>query len=149
MPHYTITIDIPRPLAEMFAFFTAPRNLTQFTPPDLSLQLLTAPETIAVGARLVWQARRWGVSQKIIQEVACIEPEKLIVVEQKQGPLARWIQTHHFESSSTGMRILENIDFEPPAGLLGRLISAKAILGDLEKISVYRAMRLRELFSAT
>ena len=146
MPHYTTTLEIARSLTEMFAFFTAPKNLAQFTPPDMNLQLLTAPDTLTLGARLVWQARRWGVSQKIIQEVASFDVEKLIVVEQKQGPLARWIQTHHFEASPAGTRILEQIDFDPPSGLLGRLISANAIRGELEKLAAFRDKKLRELF---
>jgi len=146
MPHYTTTLDIARPLAEMFTFFTTPKNLAQFTPPDLNLTLLTAPDILALGARIVWQGRRRGISQKIIQEVATFDLEKLIIVEQKQGPFARWVQAHHFESSATGTRIVEKIDFDPPGGLLGRMISANAIRGDLEKISAYRDKKLRELF---
>ena len=146
MPHYTTTLDIPRPLAEMFAYFSTPRNLVQFTPPDLNLQLLTAPDTLALGARLIWQARRWGVTQKVIQEVSNYDIEKLVVVEQMQGPLSRWIQTHAFEVSATGTRIIEKIDFDPPTGLLGRLISANAILADLEKIAVFRHVKLKQLF---
>jgi ligand-binding SRPBCC domain-containing protein len=72
----------------------------------------------------------------------------LIVVEQKQGPLSRWIQTHQFEASATGTRIIETIDFDPPAGLLGRLISASAIRADLEKLAAFRDKKLRELFVA-
>lgn len=146
MPHYTTTLEIARPLGEMFSYFTTPRNLLNFTPPDLNLELLTAPETLTLGARLVWKGRRWGVSQQIVQEVATFDVEKLIVVEQKQGPFARWIQAHHFEKADTGTRIVEKIEFDPPGGMLGLLMSAKLILADLEKLSAFRQSKAREMF---
>ena len=147
MAHYTTTLEIARPLAEMFAFFMTPKNLVQFTPPEMNLELLTAPDTLLLGARLIWKGRRWGISQKIIQEVATFEAEKLVIVEQKQGPFARWVQAHHFEASSNdGTRIVEKIEFDPPGGLLGLMISADAIRKDIEKMSAHRAGKLRELF---
>ena len=146
MPHYTITLDIARPIPDLFAFFTRPRNLVQLAPPELHLELLTGPEVLSLGERLVWKGRRWGISQKIIQEVAALDMEKLVVIEQKQGPFARWVHAHHFEESAAGTRIVEKIDFDPPGGLLGRLVSAESIRKDLDKLSLYREKKLKELF---
>lgn len=147
MPHYTTTLEIARPLGEMFTYFTRPKNLLQFTPPDLNLELLTAPDALLLGARLVWKARRWGIAQQIIQEVAAFDVERLVIIEQKQGPLARWVQAHHFETSGNGTRVTEKIDFDPPGGLLGRMISAGAILKDIEKLTAFRQQKLKELFA--
>jgi len=147
MPHhYTVTLEIARPLPDMFAFFTRPRNLAQFTPPDYNLELVTGPEVLAKGERIVWQGRRWGVSQKIIQEVATFDVEKLIIVEQKQGPFKRWVQAHHFEVSESGTRIVEKIDYDPPGGLLGFLVTANSIRKELDIVTAYRAGKLREMF---
>jgi ligand-binding SRPBCC domain-containing protein len=146
MPHYTVTIEIARPLSDMFVFFTKPKNLVQFTPPDYNLELLTGPEVLARGERLVWQGRRFGVSQKIIQEVATFDLEKLIIVEQKQGPFKSWIQAHHFEPSGSGTRIIEKIDFEPPGGMLGFLVTANSIRKELDNVSAFRAQKLKEMF---
>ncbi len=146
MPHYTNTLEIARPLAEMFAFFARPRNLLQFTPPDMNLELMSGPEILELGSRLVWKGRRWGISQQITQQVATFEKDKLIVVEQKQGPFSQWVQAHHFELADAGMRIIEKIDFTPPGGLLGFAISAESIRKELEKVSAFRAIKLRELF---
>ena len=147
MPHYTVTMEIARPLPDMFAFFSRPKNLSQFAPPDLNLQLLDAPETLTQGARLVWQGRRWGISQKIIQEVTTFDAEKRIIVEQKQGPFKRWVQAHDFEAADEGTRIVEKIDFEPPGGMLGFLVTAEAIRKDLVKVAAYREAKLKELFA--
>ncbi len=146
MPHYTTTLEIARPVADMFAFFTRPRNLVQFTPPDWNLELVSAPEILALSSRLTWQGRRWGVSQKVIQEVSAFDADKLIVVEQKQGPLKLWVQTHHFEVSIAGTRIIEKIDYDPPGGMLGFMITANAIRKELDNVSAFREKILQEMF---
>src|ERR1700722_3937015 len=131
MPHYTVTLEIARPIADVFAFLATPKNLVQLAPPDLHLELVTGPELMVRGAQLVWKGRRWGVSQNIIQEVATFESDKRLVVEQKKGPFTHWTHAHQVEAPDTGTRLHERIDFEPPSGLLGRLISADFIRKDL------------------
>lgn len=148
MHHYTATLEIARPVPELFAYFTKPANLVQFTPPDYHLELVTGPEVLALGERLVWQGRRWGVSQKIIQQVSLFDAEKLIVVEQKQGPFKRWVQAHHFEPTSAGTLILEKIEFDPPSGMLGFIVTANAIRKELENVAAFRAEKLRSMFGS-
>ncbi len=147
MPHhYTVTLEIAQPLPELFAFLTRPRNLVQLAPPDLHLELLTGPEVLALGAQLVWKGRRWGVSQQIVQEVTTFDPEHLVVVTQTKGPFARWIYADHFEATAAGTRIIETIEYAPPGGLLGYVITADAIRKDLEKLMAYREQKLKEIF---
>jgi ligand-binding SRPBCC domain-containing protein len=147
MPHYSSTLEIARPLAELFSFFTKPRNLLQLAPPELSLELLTAPDVLILGARLVWKGKRYGVSQQIIQDVATFDMDKLIIVEQKQGPFKRWIHSHQFLAIDGGTLIYEKIDFEPPGGMLGFMITADSIRKDLDKLFAYRVKKLKELFT--
>ena len=146
MPHYTITLEIPHPLPDLFTYLTRPKNLVQLAPPDLNLELLNAPDLMILGSRLVWKGRRWGVSQQITQEVVTFERDKLIIVEQQQGPLKRWVHANHFEATGTGTRIVEKIEFEPPGGLLGFVVTADAIRKELEKLLAYREKKLKEIF---
>jgi ligand-binding SRPBCC domain-containing protein len=147
MPHhYTVTLEIAHPLTELFAYLTRPKNLVQLAPADLNLELVTAPDVMILGSRLVWKGRRWGISQQITQEVARFERDKIIVVEQKQGPFARWIHSNHFEAHGDSTRIVEKIDFDPPGGLLGYMLTADKIRTDLEKLLAYREKKLKEIF---
>ena len=146
MPHYTATLIVDCPVADLFAFFSKPKNLVQLAPPEMNLELVTAPEIMHGGARLVWKGRRWGISQQIIQEVTKFEQEKLIALEQKQGPFARWLHAHHFEGTDISTTIVEKIDFEPPGGMLGFLVTANTIRKDLDKLTAYREKRLKEIF---
>jgi ligand-binding SRPBCC domain-containing protein len=147
MPHhYTVSLEIAHPLADLFAFLTKPKNLVQLAPPDLHLELLTAPDILALGSRIVWKGRRWGISQQIIQEVATLDRDKLIVVEQKKGPFARWEHANHFEATEAGTKIVEKIDFDPPGGLLAYMITADSIRKDLQRLLAYREQKLKEIF---
>ena len=147
MPHhYTNTLEIARPLPELFKFLTKPKNLVQLAPPDLNLELLSAPDMLSLGSKLIWKGRRWGISQQMTHEVSTYSPDKLIVVEQKQGPFARWVHANHFEATDTGTRIIEKIEFDPPGGMLGYLVTAATIAKDLEKLLAFREKKLMELF---
>jgi ligand-binding SRPBCC domain-containing protein len=147
MPHhYTNTLEIAHPLQELFTFLSRPKNLVQLAPPDLNLELLSAPDTLTLGSKLIWKGRRWGVSQQMTHEVSTYSADKLIVVEQKQGPFARWIHSNHFEATDTGTKIVEKIEFDPPGGMLGYLITAAAITKDLEKLMAFRERKLKEIF---
>ena len=78
MPHYNVSLEIARPLADLFGYLTRPKNLVQLAPPDLHLELVTAPDILILGSRLVWKGKRWGISQQITQEVSAYEFDKLI-----------------------------------------------------------------------
>src|SRR5688572_28454643 len=102
MHHYSVTLEIARPLAEVFAFFRAAKNLAVIAPPELNLELLSAPEILEAGATLVWKGRRWGIAQQIAQQVTLYDDQKRIVIEQIKGPLRHWNHTHHFDVSAVG-----------------------------------------------
>lgn len=147
MPHhYTAIVEIARPLPDLFTYLTRPKNLVQLAPPDLHLELLTAPDLLVLGSRLVWKGRRWGVSQQMTHEVASFERDKLIIVEQKQGPFKCWVHANHFEATEAGTKIREKIEYDPPGGLLGYVITADAIRKDLDKLMAYREKKLKEIF---
>jgi ligand-binding SRPBCC domain-containing protein len=148
MPLYSTSIDIKRPVDEVFAFFTRPANLVQLAPPDFHLELQEGPDVLKLGSRLTWKGRRWGIAQKIIQEVTQFETGKLIFEEQRQGPFARWVNLHHFTASETGALIREEIHFDPPGGLVGLMITADFVRKDLDKLFAFREAKLKELFGA-
>ncbi|MBM3995170.1 MAG: hypothetical protein FJ303_13610 [Planctomycetes bacterium] len=147
MPHhYTATLEVARPLPELFAYLTQTKNLKQLTPPELNLELVTAPELLTLGSRLVWKGRRWGISQEITQQVVTFEVDKLIVTKQTEGPLALWVYASQFAVSEKGTRIVEKIEYDPPGGLLGFIVTADSLRKDFDKLLAFREKKLREMF---
>jgi ligand-binding SRPBCC domain-containing protein len=146
MPHFEMIENLPAPLSRVFDFFSRPANLVKISPPELHFQLLSGPEQLHLGARVTLQGRRWGLSQRLVSEVTVWEPENRFVDEQREGPFKKWIHTHQFEAlPDGGTRVTDRIDYEPPGGMLGFVVTVKAVERDLKWIFEYRREKLMEL----
>lgn len=145
MPHLEVEIYLPRPLAEVFAFFRQPANLLQLAPPELNMQLVEAPEQLDVGSRMVVKTHRWGIPQQLTSATTVCEAQVRLVHEQREGPFRQWLHAQQFEAIPEGTRVRERIDFEPPGGALGLLMTASFIERELEKMFEFRRRKLEEL----
>ena len=145
MPHYTTTLDLPRPPAAVFALFAQPAQVVRLAPPELHLELVEGPARVSLGSVLRWKARRWGISQRLVGEVTTFEEATVLAETQREGPFAVWVLTRRFEATADGTRLHETVDFEPPRGMLGRLVTADVVRTEVEKLFAFRAEKLREL----
>jgi ligand-binding SRPBCC domain-containing protein len=145
MARFERTTRFARPVAEVFDFFAQPANLVRVSPPELHMQLVEGPERLALGSRLVLKGRRWGIPQRIVSEVTAFEPGVSFVDEQREGPFGKWAHTHRFAADDDGTCVQDQIEFEPPGGLLGFVITEGWIRSDLEWVFGYREKKLREL----
>ncbi|HWG45757.1 MAG TPA: SRPBCC family protein [Gemmataceae bacterium] len=148
MPRFEMIETLAAPLSRVFDFFSRPANLVKISPPELHFQLLSGPEQLHLSARVTLQGRRWGLSQRFVNEVTIWEPELRFVDEQREGPFKKWIHTHQFEVlADGGTRVMDRIDYETPGGMLGFVITAKAVERDLKWIFEYRREKLMELLN--
>ena len=143
---FSAEITLARPIEEVFDFFRRPANRVELAPPDLDLRLAEAPIQIELGSRVVVKVRRWGLRQTLTAEVIGFEPPTRIVEEQRGGPFRRWVHSHTFSATGEGTRLVESIDYEPPGGALGLLMTAAVIESELRRLYDYRRQRLRERF---
>jgi ligand-binding SRPBCC domain-containing protein len=119
------------------------------TPPDLQLRLLSAPDVLQPGSQVVVQVRRWGITRRVVTEVVSLEDGALLVEEQREGPFRLWDHTRRFEAlAGGGTRLTEQIDYEPPTGLLGNMLTAALVERELMRAFDYRATRLPELLAS-
>jgi hypothetical protein len=59
--------------------------------------------------------------------------------------LRRWLRTLRFEPTAEGTRVTETVEFEPPGGMLGLVVTAAKIEGELQAAFAYRQERLADL----
>jgi ligand-binding SRPBCC domain-containing protein len=145
MPRFVVTITISRPLGEVFEFLRRPANLPELSPPDLHLRVADAPERLELGSRLTLLARHWGVPQRSVHEVTALEPDALLVEEQREGLFRRWVHAQRFAQSPEGTQVTHEIEFEPPGGLLGLAATPALIERELRWIFDYRERKLQEV----
>jgi ligand-binding SRPBCC domain-containing protein len=148
MPRFETVEDVSASLSQVFDFFSRPANLLKISPPELHFQLLSGPEQLQLGSRITLQGRRWGLSQRFVNEVTEWVPEMRFVDEQREGPFKKWTHMHAFESlPDGGTRVTDRIDFEPPGGMLGFVLTSKAVERDLKWVFDYRGKMLVQLLN--
>lgn len=149
MPTFEATQTFAQPVADLFDFFCRPANLVRISPPELHMTLVEGPERIERGSRVVLKGRRWGVSQRVVSTIAEFEEGVRFADEQVEGPFRKWRHTHAFAAlPEGGTRVTDAIEYEPPGGALGLIVTARFIDKDLRWVFDYRRQKLIELLGA-
>jgi ligand-binding SRPBCC domain-containing protein len=139
---------IPRPIDQVFAFFADARNLEEITPPWLGFQILAMDsDSISEGTEICYRLRLHGIPihwrTVILQWKA---PHRFVDV-QISGPYKLWHHTHRFEAHGSRTKMIDVVRYKLPFGVLGRIVHAWKVRGDLRRIFDYRRQRIRELFA--
>lgn len=136
---------IPRPINEVFEFFSIPQNLGRITPPSMRFQLLPGSDASTFeGAHFHYRIGLHGVPMPWTSRIEVYESPSRFVDTQIRGPYRRWWHEHLFRElhdGTTGM--WDVVDFVAPAH---RLTSA-LVMRDVRRIFEYRATAIADLFA--
>lgn len=141
-------IVIPRPRAEVFAFFAAAENLERITPPELRFHIVTpTPIRMAAGTVIDYRLRLFGVPFRWRTLITRWEPGVAFTDEQVRGPYAQWIHTHAFrEAPGGGTLVTDEVRWRLPFFPLGEA-AYPLVRHRLDRIFDYRAERLGEMLN--
>ena len=133
---------LPRPIDEVYEFFSDAYNLETLTPPILRFEVLTpAPIRMAAGTLIDYKLRLRGLPVRWQSEITVWEPPRRFVDEQRRGPYSMWVHEHTFEEKDGGTLAKDNVNYAVPGGaLVNRLFVAR----DVRRIFEYRTERLLE-----
>ena len=141
---------IPRPLPEVFEFFSAAENLEDITPAFLNFRILNPrPIKIEAGKRIEYHLSVHGVPVRWTTEIAEWDPPRRFIDIQLKWSYRHWHHTHQFEAEGNGTRMTDLVRYALLLGLLGRLTHRLWVRRDVERIFDYRAERIRELLFGT
>jgi ligand-binding SRPBCC domain-containing protein len=137
---------IRRPLEEVFSFFSDARNLEAITPAFLNFRILT-PRPIAMdaGTLIDYQIRLLGIPLKWRTRIETWEPPRRFSDVQLSGPYKLWRHTHEFVAVPEGTLMTDHVQYQMPAGPLGRLVHAVWTERTLARIFDYRFKKIEEL----
>lgn len=133
---------------QLRAFLGRTSNLPQISDPSLDLEILSAPEIVTLGARIEFRITAYGFKQRATHEYITVE-DLLIVENQIDGPLRAW--KHHQQIEVVGnseCRLTDHIEFEPPGGMLGFLLTEVKVKESIQEGMQIRYESLSDLISS-
>ena len=137
-------IWLPRPIEEVFAFFSDPANLDSITPAWLSFQMLTPqPLEMRVGTLLDYRLRVRGFPVRWRSRITAWEPPRRFVDEQIRGPYRLWVHEHSFEIQNAGTLVRDHVRYAVP---FDWLLHKPVVRPDVERIFAYRTKCLQRRF---
>ena len=138
---------IPKPVEEVFPFFSNAGNLEKLTPSFLGFEILSPVKSkIERNTEIEYRVRLHGVPIHWVSDILVWEPPTLFVDHQKKGPYSLWHHEHRFKPVTGGTLIVDHVRFKLPAGIFGKWIGYPKVKSDLDKIFSYRREILEKVF---
>jgi len=148
MPQHTSSVLLTCAVDPLRSFLGRPVNLPKISIPDLQLEILSAPELVTIGERIEFRITAFGFKQRSIHEYVEVTTD-MIVESQLEGPLRAWRHSQKIELAASGeCRLFDEIEFEPPGGMLGYLLTEARIRESLEEGMEYRYSALQDLIAS-
>jgi len=148
IPYHVLESEqwVPRPLEEVFEFFSNARNLELLTPPWVKFRVLTMPIAMEAGARIRYKIGWHGLPMRWTTEITEWNPPDGFRDLQLSGPYKLWDHTHRFGAVDGGTLLHDLVKYSLPLGFLGRIAHSLWVKKDVERIFSYRRERIREMF---
>ena len=138
---------LPRPVEEVFPFFSDAYNLEKLTPSFLKFNVMTpSPIDMKVGQIIDYKLRVRGLPLRWQSEITAWEPPYRFIDEARRSPYTHWHHEHCFEECPEGTRATDVVHYGVPGWVLQPLIHTLFVRRDVEKIFNYRQEVLKEMF---
>jgi ligand-binding SRPBCC domain-containing protein len=138
---------LPRPLEEVFRFFSDPGNLQRITPPWLDFEILHGHDAyMRAGLLIEYRLRIHGIPLRWRSEITVWDPPIRFVDEQRRGPYRLWIHEHSFEEKGNDTLVRDRVQYAVPGGILAQKLF---VARDVDRIFAFRRQKLAEIFART
>jgi ligand-binding SRPBCC domain-containing protein len=140
---------IPRPLDEIWQFFSRPENLNAITPEHVSFRILSPIAGLEMYEGMIIQYKIspfLGIEMDWVTEITHIADRQFFIDDQRVGPYALWHHQHHFEEKDGGVEMTDILHFQVPYGPIGSLANALFVERMVDAIFAHRQQAIREMF---
>ncbi len=145
MPLFSASVTLACPARTLRDFLGRPINLPRISDPDMRLEIISAPEVVTVAERIEFRITSFGFKQRAIH-VYTSASETEIAEEQVEGPLRAWRHRQLIRSvHDLETMLTDEIEFEPPGGMLGYMLTEDRIRETLSEGIAIRYESLQDL----
>jgi ligand-binding SRPBCC domain-containing protein len=125
----------------VFSFHELPDAIERLMPPGENARVIQKADISKVGSRAIIELKVLGIfPARWIAEHTAYDPPRLFEDVQISGPFASWRHRHIVEPHPDGALLRDEIEYEPPLWLLGRLAAPIAIEPKLKAMFDHRHM---------
>jgi ligand-binding SRPBCC domain-containing protein len=138
-------------LTDAWDFFSSPLNLAKITPAKLNFRILSGFEdgTIRNGLRITYKVSPlFGIPLTWVTRILNVNAPHSFTDEQEKGPYKLWVHTHTFVEKDGWVEMTDDLKYALPFGILGRLMHALLVKGEVERIFSYRYQVLEKMFNS-
>jgi ligand-binding SRPBCC domain-containing protein len=100
---------------------------------------------IGLGDEVTWQARHFGIRQRLTARVTALDRPKHFQDMMTSGAFKRMVHDHEFEEHPAGTRMRDRFEFQSPLGLLGWLMDSLFLTAYMRRFLVERNVALKQL----
>jgi ligand-binding SRPBCC domain-containing protein len=138
---------VPRPIHEVFDFFSHAENLESLTPPWLHFRILGVNPSPVRKGTLIRYALRWYVFPiHWTTEIVEWDPPHRFVDVQLKGPYKLWHHEHRFVAEGNATLIRDEVEYELPFGFLGSIAHRIKVRRDIGTIFGFHRQAVDKLF---
>jgi ligand-binding SRPBCC domain-containing protein len=129
----------------VFAFHELPDALARLTPPWERGHVVALPKSLAVGEQAVVDIRLLPfLRMRCVAVHTAYDPPRSFEDRLVSGPFRRWVHRHVVSPHPEGATLLDDVDYEMPFGVLGRLLVPVVATPRLERLFAFRHQVTRE-----
>jgi ligand-binding SRPBCC domain-containing protein len=129
----------------VFAFHELPDALARLTPPWESARVLQPAPDLRVGSTAIVETRILGlIPVRWVARHTLYDPPRVFEDVQVSGPFRSWRHRHIVEPHPKGAVLRDEVEYEPPLRLVGRLAAPLLILPRLRRLFDYRHKATRD-----
>jgi hypothetical protein len=129
----------------VFAFHELPDAITRLIPPWESSRVVEPAPNLHPGSITLIDTRLFGLFTVRWEALhTAYERPRMFEDVQVRGPFKSWRHRHIVEPCREGARLRDEIEYEPPLGLLGKWVAPLLIVPRLQKLFDYRHQITRD-----
>jgi uncharacterized protein (TIGR01777 family) len=130
---------IPRPVGEVYPFFSRPENLEQITPPMLSFKIEEIiGQPVGEGTIIRYKLKVHGLPMRWRTRITDWDMPRRFADNQEKGPYAIWYHIHSFYAVEGGTLMTDCVRYRLPLGFLGDCFGLPLVRRDVKGIFAYR-----------
>ncbi len=130
---------INAPPEAVFAFHERPDAFELLVPPWEKARIIQKADISQIGSRAIIETKLFGLFPvRWVAEHTAYDPPRMFEDIQISGPFASWRHKHIVLPHPDGAILRDEIEFEPPMWIFGRLAAPFAVIPKLEKMFDYR-----------